>query len=173
LNNGRDEFKFQELAVPADRIVVEDFTGDGYPDILYTRRGEPGDEVYLLRNDQGEFAEPKSINIQHEGRIIRGIISADFNNDNTPDVLLLEEVVKFREDLEKFEASAIGHLLLVEEKVGGELSFTRGWTHRFLEGHISSEHAVAAADIDDDGWVDLILVREDGRVYLALNRPRE
>jgi hypothetical protein len=173
LNDGRGEFEFREFDIFADMgvidtMVVGDFTGDGYPDVTYTAGGR----AYLLRNDQGGFAEPEPTDIQGEG-IFMGMMSADFNNDNTPDVLLLEEVVEFREDLKKFEVSTIGHLLLVEEKVGGELSFTRGRAHRFLEGRISSEHAVAAADINDDGWVDLILVCEGGGVYLSLNRPRE
>jgi len=168
LNDGWGEFEFRELGVFADIMEVKDLTGNGYPDIIYAKR-ELGGEVYWLRNDGGKFAEPKSTNIRYEG-IIGGIISADFNNDNTPEVLLLEEVGKFREDLKEFEISVIGHLLQVEEKVGGELSFARAWTHRFLEGRISSEHAVTATDINNDGWIDLILVREDGGVYLDLNQ---
>jgi hypothetical protein len=29
---------------------------------------------------------------------------------------------------------------------------------------------VTAADIDNDGWIDLILVSVEGEVYLALNK---
>ena len=170
LNDGRGEFESRELDVPVNSMIIEDFTGDGYPDIIYIEVTQTGNKVYFLRNKQGEFAEPKLIDIPSEGWII-GMISADFNNDNTPDVLLLEQYVEFREDLERYKTDIIGHLLATEETTEGELSFTREWTHTFLEGKgVSSEHAVVAVDMNEDGWVDLILVSGEGEVYLALNK---
>jgi len=170
LNDGRGEFEFRELDVSVDSMVIEDFTANGYPDIIYTELTQTGSEVYFLRNDQGEFAEPKPIDIPSEGWIV-GMISADFNNDNTQDVLLLERYVEFREDLERFETDIIGHLLLIEKSTEGELSFTREWSQKFLEGkEISSKHAAVAVDINDDGLIDLILVSGEGEVYVASNK---
>ena len=170
LNNGRGEFDFRELDISPNVVTIEDFTGNEYPDIIYTEENiQSGDEVYLLRNDQGKFAESKSINMENERRFV-GIISADFNNDNTPDVLLLEIDVEFKIDLERFETSLIWHLLLIEENAG-EFSSTREWSYEFLEGeNISSRHAMAATDINNNGLIDLILVSEDGGIYLALNQ---
>ena len=173
LNDGQGRFESQELGMLTgiafvDPVVIGDFTGNTYPDIIYTKSDDIGGEVYLVRNVGGEFAEPKPIDILSEERIL-GMISADFNNDNTLDVLLLESRVEFKE--EGFETDIIGHLFLIEEGPEGELSFTRKWSHKFLEGEdISSKYAVTAADINDDGWIDLILVSGEGEVYLALNK---
>jgi len=168
LNDGRGEFEVQELDVSVDSMIIEDFTEKRYPDIIYTKIDQSGDKVYFLKNDQGEFAEPKPIDIPSEGRIV-GMISAGFNNDNTLDILLLERCVEFEE--EKLERDIIGHLFLIEEGPQGELSFTRKWSHKFLDGEeISSKNAAVAADINNDGWIDLILVSEEGEVYLPLNK---
>jgi hypothetical protein len=171
LNDGRGKFEFRELDVPIDSMIIEDFTGDGYPDIIYTKTDQLGDKVYFLRNDQGEFAEPKPIDILSEEAWIAGMISADFDNDDTPDVLLLERYEEFGEDLDSSKTEVIGHLLLIGESAEGESSFTQEWSHKFLEGKdISSEHAMVAVDMNDDGWIDLILVAKDGEIYLALNQ---
>jgi len=170
LNDGRGEFESRELDIPVDSMIIEDFTGGGYPSIIYIKSDQLGDKVYFLRNDKGEFTEPSSIDVL-SGKIIVGMISADFNNDNTPDVLFFEQHAEFREDLERFEIDVIGHLLLIEERVEGELFLTRAWTHKFLEGKdISSKYATVAADINDDGCIDLVLVSGEGEVYLALNQ---
>jgi len=169
LNDGRGEFDFRELDISSNLVTIEDFTGNGYPDIIYTVENiQSGDEVYLLRNDQGSFAEPKSINIQNGGKSFGGMMSADFNNDNIPDVLLLEIDEESEIDSGNSEISLIGHLLLIEENAEGEFSFTREWSCNFLEGEsISSPYAIAAADINNNGLTDLILVSEDGEIYLV------
>jgi len=174
-NDGKGGFEFQEPGVLAgiafvNPAVIGNFTGNTYPDIIYTKTDQLGDKAYFLKNEQGEFTEPKPIDILGEEEIA-GIISADFNNDGAPDVILLESSVEFKEDLEKFETSVIGHLILIEKGPEGELSFTRKWSHKFLEGgDISSKDAVTVADINDDGWIDLILMSKEGEVYLALNK---
>ncbi|MCJ7669729.1 MAG: VCBS repeat-containing protein [Dehalococcoidia bacterium] len=173
LNDGQGGFEFQELGVLAgipyvDPLVIEDFTGNTYPDIIYTKSDNTGSEVYLVRNVGGEFAETEPIGIRSEG-IFVGMISADFNNDNTSDVLLLESRVEFKE--EKYETNVIGHLIVIEKGPEGELSFTQKWSQKLLEGRdISPKYAVTAADIDNDGWIDLILVSGEGEVHLALNK---
>lgn len=170
LNDGRGEFESRKLDVPVDSMIIEDFTGDGYPSIIYIKSEQSGDKVYFLLNDKGEFTEPSSIDFL-SGKIIVGMISADFNNDNTPDVLFFEHHPEFREDLERFEIDVTGHLLLIEETADGGISFTRAWTHKFLEGKdISLGHAAVAADVNDDGWLDLILISGEGEVYAALNQ---
>ena len=170
LNDGQGEFESRKLDVPVDSMIIEDFTGDGYPSIIYIKGDQSGDKVYFLRNDKGEFTEPSSIDVLSE-KVIVGMVSADFNNDNTPDVLFFEHRPEFREDLERFEIDLNGHLLLIEETADGGISFTRAWTHKFLEGKdISLGHAAVAADVNDDGWLDLILVSGEGEVYAALNQ---
>ena len=170
LNDGRGEFEFGELDISVDSMVIEDFARNGYPDILYTQVTQTGSEVYFLRNNQGEFAEPQLVDVTSEGRFV-GMISADFKNDNNQDVLLFRRYLEFREGLGKFETNIIGHLLVIDESTEGELSFAPEWSHKFVEGKdISSKHAAVAADINDDGWIDLIVVSGEGDVYLALNK---
>jgi len=171
LNDGRGEFEFRELDVSVDLVIIEDFTGDGYPDIIYTDVTQAGNEVYFLRNDQGEFVEPSPIDIRGGGGWLDAMIAGDFNNDGALDVILLERSAEFREDLGSVETSLIGHLFLMEQSTEGELSFTPEWSQKFLEEKdISPEYAAVAADINDDGWIDLILVSGEGEVYLTLNQ---
>ena len=171
LNDGRGEFEFRELDVSVVSMVIGNFTGDGYPDIIYTKTDQLGDKVYFLRNDQGEFAEPSPIDIRGGGGWLDAMIAGDFNNDGALDLILLERSAEFREDLGRFETSLIGHLLLTGESTEGELSFTRECSQKFLEEKdLSLEHAAVAADMNDDGWIDLILVSGEGEVYLTLNK---
>ena len=171
LNDGRGEFKFRELNVSVDLMIIGDFAEDGYPDIIYTKTDQLGDKVYFLRNDQGEFAEPSPIDIQGGGGWLDAMIAGDFNNDGALDLILLERSAEFREDLGRFETSLIGHLLLTGESTEGELSFTRECSQKFLEEKdLSLEHAAVSADMNDDGWIDLILVSAEGEVYLTLNQ---
>lgn len=169
LNDGKGGFEFQELGMLAgiafaDPVVIADFTGNGYPDIIYTKSSE----VYFLKNDQGEFAEPSPIDIRAEGGWLDAMIAGDFNNDGTLDAILFERTAEFIEDLQDFEVDMIGHLLVT--KRGEDTSPTWEWSYKFLKREgISSKHAVATADINGNGAIDLILVCEDGEVQLALN----
>jgi hypothetical protein len=170
-NGGPGEFEFRELDVPVVSMVIGDFTGDVYPDILYTKTDQVGDSVYFLRNGQGEFAEPSPIDIRGGGGWLDTIIAGDFNNDGALDVILLERSAEFREDLGRFETSLIGYLFLGEHHTEGELSFGRERPQKFLEANdISPECAAVAADVNDDGWIDLVIVSGEGQVCLALNQ---
>lgn len=170
-NDGRAEFEFRELDVPVVSMVIGDFTGDGYPDILYTKTDQLGESVYFVRNDQGEFAEPSPIDMRGGGGWLDAIIAGDFNNDGALDVILVERSAEFREDLGRLETSLIGHLFLGEHRTEGELSFGRERPQKFLEENdISPECSAVAADVNDDGWIDLILVSGEGQVCLGSNQ---
>lgn len=171
LNDGRGEFEFRELDVHVDSMVIEDFAMNGHLDIIYTKTDQLEDKVYFLRNEQGEFAESGPIDIQGGGGWLDAMIAGDFNNDGALDVILLERSAEFREDLERVETSLTGHLFLIKQSTEGELSFSREWSQKFLEEKgLSPEYAAVAADINDDGGIDLILVSGEGDVYLALNQ---
>lgn len=174
LNDGHSGFEWQEPGVLAgvpfiDPLVIQDFTGDNYPDIMYAKSDANGSEVYLVRNMGGKLAGAEPVGIQTEGWIV-GMVSAGFNNDNALDVLILESRVEFRE--ERYETNIVGHAILIKKSPEGGLSFTQKWSYEFLEdGDISPKYAVAATDVDDDGSTDLILVSLRGEVRLALNSP--
>ena len=171
LNDGRGEFEFRELDVPVVSMVIGDFTGDGYPDIMYTNTIQSVDKVYFLRNEQGEFAEPSPIDIQGGGGWLDTMIAGDFNNAGALDVVLLERNAGFIGDSGEVETSLIGHLFLIEQTTEGELSFTSEWSQKLLEEKdLSPKYDAVAADINDDGWIDLIIVSGEGGLYLALNQ---
>lgn len=170
LNDGRGEFESRVIDVSPSLMVIEDFAGDGYPDIFYTQETQTRCEGYLLRNQQGEYGQPTLIIVGKE-RWFSAIVTGDFNSDGTPDLILLESRVEFSEDIGGFEASLMGHLLLIEVNEEGELFSEHAWSHRFIEGmDISSGQARAVADISGNGRNDLILISQDGGIYLALNQ---
>lgn len=171
LNDGQGQFEFRELNVPAYLMVIEDFTGDGYLDIIYTKTDQLGDKMYFLRNDQGEFAEPSPIDIQGGEGWLDAIIAGDLNNDGALEAILLERSAGFVGDSAEVETSLMGHLFLVEQSTEGELSFTSERSQKLLqEKDLSPAYAAVPVDMNDDGWIDLIIVSANGEVYLALNQ---
>jgi hypothetical protein len=171
LNDGRGEFQLRELDVPVYLTVIEDFIGDGYTDIMYTETDQLADKIYFLRNSQGEFVDSSSIDILSGGGWLDAMIAGDFNNDGALDVILLVRSARFIGDSEEIETSLMGYMFMIEQSTEGELSFTPESSQKFPEENgLLPAYSAVSADINDDRWIDIIIVSGKGEVYLALSQ---
>ncbi len=70
-------------------VVVDDFTGDGIPDIVVSRQS-PYDLAELVGLPNGHFAAPKAISAGVTASMYLGPMhAADVNGDGLPDILLI------------------------------------------------------------------------------------
>jgi hypothetical protein len=126
--------------------VFDDFTGDGFPDLLTTSLDtERGAELYVNRGD-GTFEHPSATAGLLDQVYALSAASADFDNDGDLDVVLL------RGGWER-------PLRLSLLRNNGDRSFLDVTVMSGLGVPIASGSA-AWGDYDNDGWVDLFVCGE-------------
>lgn len=151
LNDGQGNFSLALQALPeistsASCVEAADFDNDGDLDLFIGGRFKTSayplsPRSYLLRNDQGIFTDVTaqlSPSLMEPG-MVSSAVWADINNDQKVDLILAGEwqpVRVFRNDGEGFTE--------VTEAVG--LKGTDGWWN-----------CVKAADLNKDGYVDLVI----------------
>lgn len=127
--------------------VIADFNGDGRPDVVFQSLERLH---YLAGNGDGSFAAPVVIELpSFTGYALQRAVSADFNRDGRPDLLLLLS--------------------------GGRVQVLRGngdgtFAPQAVLGSacISSTPHLLLGDINQDGWVDALNVGDDGTVDIRL-----
>ena len=142
---GKSDGTFQPevlLALPANADsqygVIDDFNGDGIPDILVSVASPSFGYVIFFGKAGGGFQAAQSISVTDPfGSVQRTFISADVNGDNKRDIV-----------------SSSGQVLL---NSGNGLTFTAATNPAFppLSGSADFSPAIVAADFDKDGKMDL------------------
>lgn len=172
-NDGRGHFTRASDVLPAmyengSTVAVEDFDGDGRPDLFVGSRSVPGQygvtpRSHLLRNAGGgrfvDVTDSVAPGLRTAG-MVTDAVWLDHDRDGDPDLVVVGEWMPVR-----VFVNEDGHF--VEGTGERGLSESEGWWN-----------SVAATDLNGDGWPDLLLgnlglnswlrasSREPARLYL-------
>ncbi len=146
--NGQDGFKPDHATAltthGAMAVKAGDLNHDGFPDLVFGNvSNSRGDPAQVFWGGAHGFSDLRRRDLQAFGA--NGIGIADLNRDGNPDVLLLNHISNQGETAlpTSIYWGNPGHLYSVNDA-----------THLFPGGYMM--HTVA--DLDDDGWPDLIVV---------------
>ncbi len=134
------------LPVGAGTMVVGDFNDDGKLDLAVT--GNNAVDIFLGNGD-GTFQAPLTIPVGHEPD---GIVEGDFNNDGKLDLAVAN-----------YSDNTVTLLL-----GNGDGTFTEASGSPYATG--KGPFALAAADFNGDGKLDLAVVLTDGSVSILLQQ---
>lgn len=138
----------------AGGVIVDDFTNDGWLDIVITSWGPHQELIFYVNNGDGTFSD------QTERYGLKGQVSVlhlnhtDFNNDGWLDILLLRGA--WWQD-----QGDIPKTLLMNTGKGSfeDVTLKAGLTKR------AASQAAAWADFNLDGWLDLVIANESQSGY--------
>lgn len=148
---------------------ITDINKDGYPDIFVANDYWYDDQVYI-NNGDGTFTDVNKTIMPRNTMFSMGSDAADFNNDGWPDVVSVDMMPKDNRRLksrynqfatETFEAlSRYGHNKQFSRNM---LCFSDGGTGFYETAMLSGiaatdwSWAVIGADLDNDGWKDILV----------------
>ncbi len=155
-------------------VNISDLNQDGWPDI-YTTSDYSEHDCYYVNNKNGTFTQSLQKSFSHISKFSMGADIADFNNDALPDVFTLDMLPadnhrqKLLKGPDEYDAY---HLLLdsgyYRQNMRNMLQLNRGTDAngnvRFSEigqfANVSNTDwswAGLFADLDSDGWKDLVI----------------
>lgn len=155
-------------------VNISDLNQDGWPDI-YTTSDYSEHDCYYVNNKNGTFTQSLQKSFSHISKFSMGADIADFNNDALPDVFTLDMLPadnhrqKLLKGPDEYDAY---HLLLdsgyYRQNMRNMLQLNRGidanGNVRFSEigqfANVSNTDwswAGLFADLDSDGWKDLVI----------------
>ncbi len=139
------------ISVPtfgATGVSAQDLNQDGFPDLVFSNQRITHQldlNSYIYWNDSGNFYFGNHSQLPTLGTV--GNIIGDVNNDDLPDIIFLNEEGYFR------DGPAKTHIYWGD----GTRNFGQNRMKSFNTHHIFGE---GHADLDDDGYVDLVLCQE-------------
>ncbi len=138
-------------------IIVDDFDNDGLLDVMLSDYDQCGAMHFFHNNGDGTFSDrtkQAGLDTQLGGYTM---FQADYNNDGCLDVLVLRGAWEFPQRKSLLRNNCDG-------------TFTDVTAQSGLAGPATSTQAAAWADIDNDGFVDLIVGNENGSLQLFHNK---
>jgi hypothetical protein len=167
-------------------IAISDINQDGWPDI-YTTSDYTEQDCYYVNNHDGTFTQSLQKSFTHVSKYSMGVDIADYNNDGRPDVFTLDmlpednhrqKLLKGPDEYDQY------HLLLdsgyYHQQMRNMLHLNRGKDEegniRFSEigqlaGVSNTDWSWAGlfADLDNDGWKDLVITNGYLRDYTDMD----
>lgn len=134
------------------RPLFADFDGNGFPDLLVVQ--ENGCQLYLNRNGQFVDATSQSGALIHPIRMAASAAAVDLDADGKLDLI----VGCLKGTNRSFRNTGQGQFVDVTDKLG-------------LSQHIFNTRGVAAADVNKDGAMDLLMNNEGQESTVLLGRP--
>lgn len=150
-------------------LSVEDFNGDGWPDIYVSNDFDEGDALYINNRD-GTFTNRVTELMKHTSNYGMGCDAADFNNDRYVDLIQVDMAFETHERAKRNMASM--------DQARFDLRLKLGWHYQYMVNtlqlnngdgtfsdiaQISGVHktdwswAALFADFDQDGFQDLYI----------------
>jgi len=144
--------------VMASGVVIEDFDNDGLLDVVTSNYDYCGAMRCYHNNGDGTFTERAAE--AHIANQLGGLnlVAGDYNNDGCPDILVLRGA---------WETLGQRKSLLRNNCDG---TFTDVTKESGLALHATNTQSAVWADIDNDGFLDLFVVNEQGPSELYRNR---
>jgi len=142
----RDRLIYHMLSTQGPGSTVSDFNGDGLDDLFFGGARDQAAALYLQKSD-GSFEKKKLADFEADaGSEDVRAIAADFNGDKIPDLYVCSGGHEF-----SGESSSLKDRLYIND---GKGNLKRDATYR--SGY-QSNSAIAAADIDKDGDLDIFV----------------
>ena len=153
-----------------DYSVTADLDNDGHVDIVARRQGTANntDEIDIfINNGDGTFTENNDVNLQTVNSAKGGVAVADFDNDGDFDYIWTNNGNNTSSNTVTIvEQDGVGTLNFslpsVTVTAGDDGTLTALPVNQNIEG-------VAAADVNNDGKIDVFLAAASGTSYLLLN----
>ncbi|HEV7333864.1 MAG TPA: VCBS repeat-containing protein [Flavisolibacter sp.] len=155
-------------------VTISDMNGDGWPDI-YTTSDYTEQDCYYVNKGDGTFRQALQQSFTHISKYSMGADIADYNNDGRPDVITLDMLPEdnYRQKLLKGPDEYDAYHLLLDsgyyhQQMRNMLHLNSGidaaGNVRFREiGQLAGisntdwSWAPLLADMDNDGWKDLVV----------------
>ncbi len=164
-------------------VVVDDFNGDGYPDI-YVCNDYIRNDLLWLNNGNGTFTNCIGSALRHQSYSSMGTDAADINNDGLPDLITLDMQPETNErkkmmysflsnqrhqlEMDKgYEQQYIHNMLQINNGVrtvdGRREPFFSEIAEMAGIAETDWSWSVLIADFDNDGWKDVHITNGLGR----------
>jgi hypothetical protein len=142
----------------ASGVAVDDFDNDGLLDVITSNYNPCGSMHCFHNNGDGTFSDKTAQSGLANQLGGLNLVAADFNNDGCLDLLVLRGAWE-----------TLGQRMsLLRNNCNG--TFTDVTKESGLASYVGNTQSAVWADIDNDGYVDLFVVNEQGPSHLFRNR---
>ena len=138
-------------------IVVDDFDNDGLLDVVLSDYDQCGAMHFFHNNGDGTFSDRTAAAGLSDQLGGYNMIQTDYNNDGCLDILVLRGAWEFAQRKSLLKNNCNGTFTDVTAASGLALPAT-------------STQAAVWADIDNDGFLDLVIGNENGAIQLFRNK---